>query len=151
MMSENEIVNYRLTRSATRPGEARNGRAIRYDGTAYAVTSQAATDALNPWATGGHLRGTQERETGADLSIFTPNTGYIVRGIAAGNIAIGEAVRPAYNADAALNDRYASVVATALPGSAGTYFTTGRALTAAAAGGEFWFQLTVERTVVVGG
>lgn len=153
MMVNNEIVNYRPTVSATVPGEARNGRAIRYDGAAYAQTSQAATDALVPWATGGVLRGAQEVGNGtAQLSIFTPDTRCHVRVISAGAIAVGEFVRPAYNADAALNDRFASIVATALPVAAGLYWTTGVALTAATgAGQEVWIQLRVDYFEVAGG
>lgn len=117
------------------------GRARKLDGTAYAITSQAATDALNPFETGGVCIGASE---GQPLEIVGPgNTagtrsgiGYVVRGVAAGAIGVGEYVRPAHNADAALNDRFASTETTALPEAAGTYWTLGVATTAAAAAGD---------------
>jgi hypothetical protein len=120
---------------------ALEGRARKLDGTAYAITSQAATDALNPFATGGICIAANE---GQPLEIVGPgNTaalpsgiGYVVRAIAAGVVGVGQFVRPAYNADAALNDRLASVTTTALPTAAGTYWTLGIATTAAAAAGD---------------
>lgn len=129
------------------------GRARKLDGTAYAITSQAATDALNPFATGGICIAASE---GQPLEIVSAgNTagtrsgiGFCVRAIAAGAISVGDAVRPAYNADAALNDRLASVATTALPETAGTYWTIGYATSAAAAAGDE-FDLVIYPAAIV--
>lgn len=130
---------------------AREGRAVSLAGAAYAVTSQAATDALNPFLSGGALIAANEGQP-VEVASVSYALGKVVRVISAGAVVAGERVRPAYNADAALNDRFAGVGATALPVGAGTYWTWGRALTAASgAGAIVEVCIFPEETIVVGG
>jgi hypothetical protein len=112
---------------------AREARAIRFAGTAYAVTSQAATDALNPFTVGGTLIAVNE---GQPLEIVSPvdNIGKVVEVRAGDTTVVGDFLRPAFNADAALVDRYVSVAEAALPSAAGSYWTTHVAIEAGAAG-----------------
>lgn len=130
--------------------EGKEGRAIRMDGSPYAVTSQAVTDALNPFTVGGLCIAAQGGQP-AEVASCGYSVGNVVEVIAAGAILAGERVRPAYNADAALNDRFAGLDATALPGGAGTYYTWGRALAAAGTGDRVKIVLFPEETIVVGG
>lgn len=128
-------------------GLAREGRAIRFDGTPYAVTSQAATDALNPFVTGGVLIGAQ---AGQPLEIASAGyaIGTVVNVRVASSVTAGARLRPAFNADAALNDRFASVDVTALPSAAGTYYTYGRALRDGTTGSIVPMVIFPEKTVV---
>jgi hypothetical protein len=130
----NPLVNYRSVVAASDVPIGRQGRAIRWNGATYAATSQAATDALDPIATGGVL--IAEADTGAPLSIVgIHSAGAEVEVIAgAGGVAVGDLLRPEYSANAANVDRFVSISEAALPATEGVYYTWLVALTAGAAG-----------------
>ena len=140
-------VNYRSTVAAADVSIGYQGRAVRFDGSPYATTSQAATDALNPIATGGLL--IAENEAGFALGIVgIHSAGEVVTCKAGtGGVAVGDLCRPEYSATAANADRLLSLAQSGLPGAPGTYYTWGVALTAAAAGGDF--LLAIERNIHV--
>ena len=108
------------------------GRARAFDGDAYAVTSQAATDALTPFTAGGTLLADNE---GQPLALISPrgNVGIDIEVIAGDTVVVGDLLRPQYSADATEVDRYVSVAEAALPTAAGTYWTTHVAITAGSA------------------
>lgn len=107
------------------------GRARRFNGESYAVTSQAATDALNPFTRGGTLVADNE---GQPLALISPrdNVGREVEVVAGDTVVVGDFLRPQFSADAAEIDRYVSVTEEALPTAAGSYWTTHIAITAGA-------------------
>ncbi len=114
--------------TATSPVDPdREGRAIAYDGTSYADTDQATTDALFPDAAGGVC--IQAVDEGEAIGIHLPDSQELIEvHIGSGGCSAGDMLRPEWSAEDDEIDRFVSADEVALPEAAGTYFTTHVAL-----------------------